>query len=400
MFDSILVINNTKINNDTIEQNKIASFDLDNTIIFTKSKKRFAIDKNDWYIDNIVLNKLKELHKDNYKIIFFTNQNGIAVGKVDKNDFIEKCNNILNYINLPIIIIASMYDDLYRKPRIGMWDYIINNYYPNVDIQSSFYCGDAAGRCDDFSCSDYKFALNLNLKFYTPEQLFYNDTSKFNCVKLGFNPIQYFSNTPGSNNNLLDIFNEELNNLTDIMKFYCKNMIILIGSPASGKSSFVSNYLSKCDIINQDTLLTMTKCKKKCIELINTNTNKIHNIVIDNCNKDINTRNTWVDIANDYKYNIIMINFILSKDFALHINKYRSLTSNKSLPNIAIHNFYKKYEEPRGPPTGGIESGDSMPRREGPIESEYDYLFNIPFVIKTHKDKDDNNTELLKLFLI
>ena len=47
-------------------------------------------------------------------------------------------------------------------------------------MAESFYCGDAAGRREgwapkrkkDFSCSDRLFAMNIGLKFSTPEELF------------------------------------------------------------------------------------------------------------------------------------------------------------------------------------------------------------------------------------
>lgn len=49
-----------------------------------------------------------------------------------------------------------------------------------IDIDSSFYCGDAAGRManwapgkkKDHSMADILLAENLGLKFYTPEQFF------------------------------------------------------------------------------------------------------------------------------------------------------------------------------------------------------------------------------------
>lgn len=49
-----------------------------------------------------------------------------------------------------------------------------------VDMNQSFYCGDAAGRVanwapgkkKDHSLADKLFAENLELKFYTPEQFF------------------------------------------------------------------------------------------------------------------------------------------------------------------------------------------------------------------------------------
>lgn len=72
-----------------------------------------------------------------------------------------------------------------------MWDYFVKNLNggKKVDMGTSFYCGDAAGRkgpVKDFTDSDLKFALNLKLKFYTPDQLFLD--KKENIEVSGFNP--------------------------------------------------------------------------------------------------------------------------------------------------------------------------------------------------------------------
>lgn len=40
-------------------------------------------------------------------------------------------------------------------------------------------------------------------------------------------------------------------------------MIIMCGSPGSGKSTFWSNYLSGYERVNRDTLKTKEKCYKK-----------------------------------------------------------------------------------------------------------------------------------------
>ena len=57
-----------------------------------------------------------------------------------------------------------------------MWEYFVKNLNDGkkLDMDVSFYCGDAAGRNvpKDFTDSDLKFALNLKLKFFTPDQLF------------------------------------------------------------------------------------------------------------------------------------------------------------------------------------------------------------------------------------
>lgn len=56
----------------------------------------------------------------------------------------------------------------------------------NIDMESSFYCGDAAGRTQapfkDFSNDDLLYSVNLGLKFYTPEMLFKNEPLNFKIV--------------------------------------------------------------------------------------------------------------------------------------------------------------------------------------------------------------------------
>lgn len=39
----------------------------------------------------------------------------------------------------------------------------------NLDIESSFFVGDAAGRRNDHAGTDRKWALNIGIPFFTPE---------------------------------------------------------------------------------------------------------------------------------------------------------------------------------------------------------------------------------------
>ena len=68
-------------------------------------------------------------------------------------------------------------DGIFRKPRTGVWEYLSKHCNDNIsiDLDKSFYCGDAAGRKKpngkkDFSCSDRLFAINVGVKFFTPEE--------------------------------------------------------------------------------------------------------------------------------------------------------------------------------------------------------------------------------------
>ncbi|KAF8652675.1 hypothetical protein AX16_004182 [Volvariella volvacea WC 439] len=57
----------------------------------------------------------------------------------------------------------------------GMWWELERLYKgKNVEIDKtrSFFVGDAAGRKDDFAGTDRKWATNVGLNFYTPEEYF------------------------------------------------------------------------------------------------------------------------------------------------------------------------------------------------------------------------------------
>ena len=77
-----------------------------------------------------------------------------------------------------INIIISVKRDYCRKPNLGMMEFLETKMGKSIDKSNSFYVGDAAGRVKqgkikkDFACSDRMFAMNLGIKFYTPEEFF------------------------------------------------------------------------------------------------------------------------------------------------------------------------------------------------------------------------------------
>jgi len=81
---------------------QIAGFDMDGTIILTKSGKVYPVDDNDWRIAfDTCFKKLKQLHADNFKIVLFTNQRGLM--KVKSTDsFRKKIQFIQQKLNIPL----------------------------------------------------------------------------------------------------------------------------------------------------------------------------------------------------------------------------------------------------------------------------------------------------------
>ena len=86
----------------------------------------------------------------------------------------------------------------------------------------------ALNKKKDFSGSDLYFAHNMNFRFYTPEEFFFNKKFTSDAVLLPDRPF-------------LDYYYKKTNNELNLkLKNNEKYLIVLIGLPASGKS-----YLSK-----------------------------------------------------------------------------------------------------------------------------------------------------------
>ena len=178
---------------DLKDSDKIASFDMDDTMITRKSGAKWPKDAHDWiFLNEKVSPTIKKLADEGYKIVIFTNQNGIKKGHTKAEDIQVKVGNIAKAIGVEMQVFAATSEDEYRKPGVGMWTIFAEKYNGKgkIKIEKSFYCGDAAGRKDakhkDFSDSDLKFALNVGIEFKTPENLFLGEKDKIE-VK-GFNP--------------------------------------------------------------------------------------------------------------------------------------------------------------------------------------------------------------------
>lgn len=302
-------------------------FDLDGTIIKTKSKSKFYKDLDDWeFFNDNVINKLRELNKT-HNIIIITNQGGIEKKKIDKVEWKNRIENMCEQLDVALSIYCSKGNDIYRKPHPTFYKIIRQTNNIRELAGDSFYCGDAMGRKNDHSDTDLKFALNCNLSAKTPEEIFTNN--KIFIKKEYKYPKIIFNNT---------IFDYEPQN---------KEMIIMTGFPGSGKSHIssliASNPYINYIIVSRDILDTRERCIKRTIELCKEN----YSIIIDNTNPSKSDRLEYINIAKKYNYKCISIIVDTNMELSKHNNYYRRYIGQKDLiPDIAYNIYKKKYNEP------------------------------------------------------
>lgn len=124
-------------------------------------------------------------------------------------------------------------------------------------------------------------------------------------------------------------------------------MILLVGYPASGKSSFCKRYLQPkgYTIVNRDTLKTQEKCEKVAIETLKAK----KSVVVDNTNPSQEARKVFIDIAKKSGVKVRCFHFDVSKEVAQHMNYYRQIqTSGKirRIPDVGYNMFKSKFKAP------------------------------------------------------
>lgn len=323
---------------------KVVGFDIDFTVIKTASGKKFAQGPNDWeWWDGCVPQKLRDLNTQGYRVVFFTNQAGIEKLKTKAEDITKKVEDMIGELAIPVLCFVCTGSNQYRKPSTNMWDFFVKNANGGVkvDLKKSRYVGDAAGRAKnwapgkpkDFSCSDRMFAANIGIDFATPEEFFLGEKpAPFNWGSP--DPLKYLKTPkplPGSKD------------------FISKNqeLVILVGCPASGKSTFRKTYFEPHGYIavNRDTLGTVDKCLKVCKEQLSNG----KSVVVDNTNPKVEVRKSFIQLAQ--KQGIPCRCFVMNTplELAKHLNYVRQNQTDgevRRIPEVGYNVYKSGYSEP------------------------------------------------------
>ncbi|KAF9580496.1 hypothetical protein BGW38_002841, partial [Lunasporangiospora selenospora] len=287
----------------------IAGFDLDQTLIKVNGKHKWPKNADDWvWWSPKVPARLKELSESGHTLVLVTNQNGLE-GNVPKQEEMKlKLSKICGQLQLPMWIL--------------------------INRSQSYYVGDAAGRhqgwkvgaLKDFNNTDRKFAATLEVDFYTPEDFFLSQSCPDHMWDYGpFNPKTWPKDSP--------LFSPTLTPLLPASNS-CE-MILFVGYPASGKSSFAKKHVlstNRYEYVNQDTLKTKDKCLKAAEESLKNS----KSVVIDNTNADKATRAPYIALAKKYNIPVRCFLFMVDKHLAVHNNYFR-----------AFHRTLVELESPR-----------------------------------------------------
>ncbi|XP_037244475.1 LOW QUALITY PROTEIN: bifunctional polynucleotide phosphatase/kinase [Falco rusticolus] len=324
---------------------QIAGFDLDGTLITTKSGKVFPTSPEDWRIlYPEIPKKLKQLHNDGYKLVIFTNQLGISRGRLRPHDFKAKVEAVTERLGVPFQVLVATGPGIYRKPVLGMWDHLCEeaNEDVTVSVPDSFYVGDAAGRPPnwapgrkkkDFSCSDRLFALNAELRFHTPEEFFLGwAPAPFNLPT--FDPRHYDPEAP-----LYDPPDAPLVSTSP-------EVVVAVGFPGAGKSTFLKTHFIPAGYayVNRDTLGSWQRCVAACEAALAQG----HPVAVDNTNPDPESRQRYVDCARAAAVPCRCLHFTASLEQARHNCRFRDMTESGHVPvtDVVLHGYKSRFIAP------------------------------------------------------
>ncbi|KAJ6601379.1 polynucleotide kinase 3 phosphatase-domain-containing protein [Mycena vulgaris] len=333
---------------------KVAAFDLDGTVIASKSFSEPPLLWHWW--DAGVPATLAKAASDGYAIVLISNQGGLRSSNAKENEieWKEKIGLIAAALpDLPFRLFAATAKDNYRKPMTGMWGELERLYAQDgvqIDNALSFFVGDAAGRhyanstkAKDFASTDRKWALNMEIPFYTPEEYFLGKSADPNFILRGF----HVSSLPA-----LPLYTPSSSPL--LPNPPTQELVLFVGYPCLGKTTVFRQHFEPAGYlhINQDTLKTRDKCVKAVQEALAAG----KKCVVDNTNRDSHMRKYYIDVATKLKIPVRCMLFTGSSDLAWHNNLYRAYGLPPSvaareppreiLPMLAFTTFKANLEEP------------------------------------------------------
>jgi bifunctional polynucleotide phosphatase/kinase len=292
--------------------NKIALFDVDGTLICSKSGRRWSVSAEDTVFlgtPGHVHDVLDWYRKEGWIVALVTNQSTwdeACKGKIAWIlDSLEDWNGWR-----PWCLVATSprkaKDTLYRKPGRGMFDALLHAIGKSRDEVEVMMVGDAVGPEDPFppyrwASSDKEFAEGIGATFYRPNEI-------FGCSKP-----------------------EDIQVRTDT-----RELVILMGNPGSGKSTTGRSFVTKgYKHVEQDTLKNKVETLRVVKSFIGSSS-----VVVDATHASAENREPYLALAKEHGIPCRIL---------WHIRDGRpfNVLRDKPVPEVAYAMYTKYFNEPQ-----------------------------------------------------
>lgn len=298
----------------------MAAFDMDGTLIKTRSGKKFPIDSEDWeWISSDLLTKLKSI-QTTHSIVILTNQSKF------NNELRTKIESIFSLLELPVLVLVSTGYTKYRKPMRGFMDYLETNY--EFSLTNSYFVGDAIDNTLDHSNCDLYFALNARLQFHYAHHYFNTGNTKYSKRQI-----------PSPK---LPIFNSKPDNITQFQPY---DIIILVGPPAIGKSYF-TKIMEAWVSITADNY----KTKPQYIKALDLLLKSSQKIIVDNTHPSRKSREELITLIKTIRINAKTCILEITpgqgqRTIAEYLNFERCYRTGIWISAIVYNVYYKNYTD-------------------------------------------------------
>ncbi|KAL7498837.1 hypothetical protein ACHAWT_010800 [Skeletonema menzelii] len=303
-------------------RDKVAAFDLDQTLAnwnvppgsWPNSVQQYEL----W--NSSVIDKLRKLDKDGYKLVIFSNQGGIKGALHGKIASRVKCviDWIAKKIGRPVFAICStMSGSEYHKPNSGMWEIMEIRCNGGVEVRPdvSFFVGDSDGKGEGYQLEGVDRAFsqnvgrlrNVEMKFYTPKEFFGDSNLELRNLTL-----------PKSERKSHNIPKRATFERAALLGGYLTHplLLILVGVQGSGKSTFCQSLGQGWCQLSQDTINSGRPGERKDVEIAARSMlkQKQKSVVIDRMHLDPAQRQHFIQIGKKAGVNVHCLVFVAAKD--------------------------------------------------------------------------------------
>lgn len=280
----------------------VMATDLWETLIRAKNGSGYSKEPDSWlwYSDQTPA-FLNKMNSDSWAVVIFSNSFKV---KADERILIkQRCIQMMSFLNFEPMFFISLTDDKYSKPNTGMFELFLET---KIKVNpASFYMGDKNLETKKSSTSaDIKFAQNVGLTFYTPEEILPPQPDFIPCSTSPTHP--------------------------------CKELVILMGPVGTGKSTLTNKLRNKGYVVADRAAKRKAEKYQTIIPLA---LSQGKSVVFDATNPAVSDRAELINMAKTYGAEPIILYFTRNGNLS---NSLRP----EPVGSMGIARYTKLFEEP------------------------------------------------------